>query len=203
MRVLVLGHSYVRHLRQTGPGWQAINLVNRDGTTVCPEISFDAHPGKDFAYFLEDEARLNSITRVDPDVLVIILGGNSITPNSQSGDLRQLARAFYKKVGELVRPSCIVIAAQVEQRFYSTYDIQHRGRPTCEQYKRMRTHLNNFLNRNLKKAGLIDFVICLGSAGYINNASNFVDGVHLTRPILASYRTTILKSIQYAWLNRS
>lgn len=194
MKILVFGHSYVRDLSRFGPWDCELELEN--GEKVPTSFEFKAYPGKDFAYFLSNPGEVSKILDVDPDVVIVVLGGNSVTAALSNIQINEQARAFYTLLKAAVKPSCLKLAVQVEPRFVSSGN-RHRV-PEASEFNRRRQTLNNYLNKNLKRQGLVDRVILLGSVNYLNHPQYFRDGVHLSGAGLERYKETVLDGLRYA-----
>ena len=72
MRVLVVGHSYVRDLATHSP-WQQEPTLSTGGR-VNPVYSFLDYPGKDFDFFLDHPAWQDRVREIDPEVVIVVLG---------------------------------------------------------------------------------------------------------------------------------
>lgn len=170
-----MGHSYVKYLQRL-PERQA-TLTLDCGEEASRELQFSAHPGKDYPHFLNNPEILEALGNQNIDVVVTILGGNSIVDSVTNTDINLRASEYYKWLRQIVGPSCLSLAAQIEPRFCSKGN--KFGTPQPVEYNRWRQVLNNFLNKTLKKQKLVDNVILLGAANYLNHPKYFVDGVHL------------------------
>ena len=198
MRVLVVGHSYVRDLATHGPWQQELTLST--GVRVNPAFSFLDYPGKDFDFFLDHPAWQDRVREIDPEVVIVVLGGNSIVGSLTNIQIKQKAAAFYLLLKAAVRPSCLKLAVQVEPRFVAREN--RHGVPEAEEFNRRRQVINNFFNKTLKKQGHIDRVIQLGSANYLNHPQYYRDGVHLNNLGLARYKEALLGGLKYALNHR-
>ena len=93
MRVLLFGHSYVNHLRHLGNWDREITL--RDNSRVSVEFLFRSYPGKDFRYFLDNDETFDVVRSEQPDAVVVILGGNSITSQYGNSEIKGMAENFF------------------------------------------------------------------------------------------------------------
>ena len=151
MKVLIVGHSYVRDLARL-QGWHQNSRVTLDNNTVVSlEYQFQSYPGKDFDHFLNHPELFNRIGGAYPDIIVVILGGNAIVSNLSNSDLRGLIRAFYGKLNEVLYDGCIRIAMQVEPR--RPRSNNRHGAPTYALYSRRRNIANSYYNRSIRNAG--------------------------------------------------
>ena len=94
MRVLLFGHSYVNHLRGLGNWDREITL--QDNSKVNLEFLFRSFPGKDYKFFLDHEDTFNIVRLEQPDAIVVILGGNSITSQFDNGEIKIMAISFFQ-----------------------------------------------------------------------------------------------------------
>lgn len=192
MKVLVYGHSYVRDL-QSKCQWGDSILVKEKPEKV--EYHFRYFCGKDFEFILNREGEFDIVDSLAPDVIVVVLGGNSIVNSKTNDQIRTLILDFFSKLRESL-PDCTIIAAQIEPRFCDPGN--RHGTPEAEEFNRRRTVLNNFMNKTVKKAGLINYMMLLGSTEFLNHHQYFTDGVHLSGVGLQRYQTAILNTVQYA-----
>ena len=192
MKVLVYGHSYVRDLHHKCH-WENEILVNQTREPV--EYHFRYFPGKDYGYLLQKEGEFGAVSAINPDIIVVVLGGNSIVASNSNDKIRALILEFYTKLREAL-PNAVIIAAQIEPRF-NTPGNRH-GAPEADEFNRRRTVLNNYMNRSVKTAGLINFMVLLGSTNFLNHHKYFSDGVHLAGVGLERYQDAILKTIRYS-----
>ena len=194
MRILLFGHSYVNHLRQLGHWNTEVTLQNNN--RVALEFLFRSYPGKDYPYFLEHDETFDVIRAGQFDAIVIILGGNAITTQYSDPEIRSMAENFFTKLNTYLRPDCVRFVAQVETRFCEPGN--RFGTPEHAEFERRRTLLNNCYTGRLRRKGLIDRVILLGSRQYLNNRNNFAaDGVHLKTEGLELYRQAVVSSVRY------
>ena len=192
MKVLLFGHSYVNHLREL-ENWDR-ELTLTDNSRVRLEFLFRGYAGKDFAYFLEHDETFSIVKREQPDAIVVILGGNSINDRTTNHEIKGLANRFFRKLKEILRKECIKCVVQVEPRYCRP---QNRfGTPSYPEFERRRNIINNHYNKGLKKFGLVDRVVLLGSIRYLNRPEHFSDGVHLKLEGLLLYRQAILGAVQ-------
>lgn len=199
MNILLFGHSYVRDLSRFGNWDREVELAT--GEKVWAEFQFMAYPDVDYAYFLDHPEEMSQIQELDPDVIIVILGGNSVTSDLSNSQIKEKAFAFYTLLKTAVRPECIKLAMQIEPRFESPGNS--RGAPLASEFNRRRQILNNFTNKKLKKHGLVDRVIQLGSFDFLNNPQNYRDGVHLCWAGLEKYKGAVMGGLRYALENRS
>lgn len=191
MKVLVYGNSYVRDL-QSKCHWSDI-MVNEQQEKI--EYHFRYFCGKNYEYLLNKEGEFDIVAAIEPDVIVVVLGGNSIVNSKSNDEVRALIHDFYVKLRESL-PDSIIIATQIEPRFCPPGN--RHGAPEAEEFNRRRTVLNNYMNKTIKNAGLINYMVLLGSKNFLNHHQFFLDGVHLNGVGLERYQTAILSTIRYA-----
>ena len=63
MRVLVIGHSYVKYLERLG-GWDNVVEILDDGEWVDFQFKWLSFPGKDFDYFVQTPAIFEKIQQL-------------------------------------------------------------------------------------------------------------------------------------------
>ena len=195
MKVSVIGHSYVKYLENLGPDSWKVRLENVQGLLEKAEFKFKSFPGKDYQYVLEHFSELEFLKEENPDIVVVILGGNSIIDTNTNADIKVWIREFYGRLRTLVRPNCRIISAQIEPRFPAPGN--RFGAPDPEKFKRRRAILNDWVNKSLRKHGIIDNIILIAGREYFDHPSHFVDGVHLKQRSLLELQRLILGTIEY------
>ena len=198
MKVLVFGHSYVRHLQNLGDWDRELEL--RTGERVDCRFLFKSHPGKDYKYLLDNPQEFEIVRLIDPDVIIVILGGNCISDKFTNLEINDLALEFYNKLNTVVRPECIKLAMQIEPRFVAAGN--RFGTPEADEYNRRRTVVNNFMNKKLRKQKLINNVVLLGSVNFLRDPKNFTDGVHLNKEGLELYKSAVIGGLIFSLENK-
>ena len=196
MKVLVVGHSYARDLKSVFPVLDNLSLELKNEEKVHFDLRFLAYPGKDYRYFLDHPELFELIKDAKPDIIVIILGGNSIVASKTNSQINQEIRLFYTHLKTVLGKDCIRLAVQIEARF--ALPNNPFGTPLAEEYNQRRNVINNYVNKNMKRAKLVDGIISLGGVGFLNNESEYRDGVHLKQTGLLKYQIAFLHGIQYA-----
>ena len=192
MKVLLLGHSYVYYLKLLGD-WNR-KFVKENGQEVDLEFSFRWRSGKDYQWFLDEGQDFEYVKEIKPDIIVVILGGNSIVNSVSNTDIRDKAIAFFQKLKEVVEPESIIIATQVEPRFYepgNRFDC-----PEPEEFNRRRQRLNLHLNQKVKKKGLLKHIIAIPTNVF--TADFYRDGIHLNLEGMQLYQNAINGGLDYA-----
>ena len=109
----------------------------------------------------------------NPDVIIVILGGNDFTNKSLLSDICDNSTAFYKILKEKL-PNAKVFATQVELRYYKARN--RFGCPDALAYKKV----TGYFNKYLKRLQYIDNLICILGPNRLSNENLFKgDGVHL------------------------
>ena len=137
MRVLLVGHSYVRELKKL-----CYTKFTTENTTFYVEYLYRA--GGDYCTFLEDTSLLDFAEEYQPNYVIVILAGNAINNDISPSDLYYKARKFYSLLKEKL-PDSKIIAAQPELRYYKK-DNQWNA-PEPDEYLQRRSAFNNFLRR--------------------------------------------------------
>ena len=193
-KVLIFGHSYARELAGVGP-WDIV-VTGAEGQEYQLAFEFRGYPGRDYGWLLENPQKIEEIRDLNPDIVVVILGGNSITAALSNTEICHQAAEFYTLLKAAAKPACLKLAVQIESRFVAPGN--RHGAPQAVEFNQRRTIINNFVNKRLRRRGLVDRMILLGGAGHIVNPANFADGVHLRRAALARYKQSIINGISYA-----
>ena len=189
MRVVVIGHSYVKYLERLG-GWDNVVELLDNGDRVD-------FPGKDFSHFLENPTIFERVKRYNPEVVITILGGNAITNLASNNEIKVQAKDYFELKKDSCGENCLRLAVQIERRFASEnnkFDV-----PQEYEYNQRRSVLNNYLNKTIRKgSGLIHNVINLGGDAVLNNPEHFYDGVHLKIEGLMIYKQMLINGLVYA-----
>lgn len=184
MKLLIFGHSYVRDLATLN-----VNSMTFDQRPI--EIKYVSFPGANFDKFVEKPSLLNEIVSNKPDVIVVILGGNSIHKDVPNFVLFNKCKAFYQLLRNKL-PNATIIASQVELRFYSTPN--KFGSPSADEFKKKRNELNKCLNRLKTK----DYLLIIAGPGRLDNKAYFKDDVHMNRAGLRVYLAILKTTVAYA-----
>lgn len=187
MKVLVFGHSYVRDLQNLG-----VKCMKYEQQTV--EIDYKYFSGANYSTFLSDNSPLLQSIAHKPEVIVVILGGNSISRDVTNFELFKQCRAFYKLLRDNL-PHSRIIAAQIELRFYDTPN--RFGAPGPEDFRKRRNGLNRFL-QSLK---LKDNLLIIAGPGRLDNKDYYRDNVHLNHAGLRVYMSILKTTIDYSLKN--
>ena len=125
-----------------------------------------------------------------PDFIIVILGGNSISNNVDNYTIISQCKEFYKILRFFFQTS-VIISAQVELRFYKPKNKFNC--PCIESFKKRRSELNKCLNR-LKDN---DSLLMVAGPNRLDNEGYYRDEVHLNRLGLRKYLTFIKSTVDY------
>lgn len=184
MKLLILGHSYVRDLK-------TLNIERYMVDQKSVEIEYSTIPGASYDTYLDNPDLLKNNLKNKPDVIVVILGGNSINRDITNYETFKKCRAFYTLL-RAEAAHATIISAQVELRFYSTPN--RFGCPPPEEFRKKRNELNKFLNR-LK---LKDFMLIIAGPGRLDNEQYYKDEVHLNKTGLRVYASILKTTVAFA-----
>ena len=174
MKVLIFGHSYVRDLSQLGN-----RLVNVKELPV--HFSYFSYPGFSFSDFLEKPHLLDCLIQEDPDIVVVVLGGNDLKVNVELVQVRENCENFFKLLREKV-PRAYLVASQIETRHCET--VNRHGSPSKELFKKLAVNFNKWLNKQTFK----DKILIVNGDSKLGNCKYFKgDGVHLNSEGLKLY----------------
>lgn len=157
-------------------------------------INYKYFPGANYSTFLSDNSLLLQSIVDKPEVVVVILGGNSISRDVTNFEVFKQCRAFYKLLRDHL-PNSRIIAAQIELRFYETPN--RFGAPGPEDFRKRRNQLNRFL-QTLK---LKDNLLIIAGPGRLDNQQYYKDSVHLNKVGLRVYMSILKTTIDYSLRN--
>ena len=149
MRIAIVGHSFVRDLSNLGDT-EGI-LPNQTKYTV----QYYSIPGSTVFDWAKNPKEFRDCVSWNPDFVVVVLGGNSITDNNSDSDIRRKYNDFLDLIDEKL-PFAKIVATQVELRDYQVPNKFHA--PAFTEFKRRRDRFNDFLRRNKG----VHFRACVG-----------------------------------------
>ena len=94
MKLLIVGHSYVRELQRQRTWHLNLKLKLEQGKQPY-DVIFKEYPIKDYRFFLDNRNLFEEISIVNPDITVIIFGGNSIVDSKTNTEITKEIREFY------------------------------------------------------------------------------------------------------------
>lgn len=186
MKVAYIGHSYVRDISKLGYQFSKFN------DSKLFEIKYFSIPGSNFLTWIDWPDQLHSCVEFSPNILVIVLGGNSIVDQISDADLRHNCKVLFTILRNCL-PKTILISTQVELRFLSTPN--RFGTPEFALYKKRRDKFNQFLKSFKEK----DFLACVAGPGRIDNPKYYRDSVHLNNLGLRKYFDLLNRTVLYAY----
>ena len=138
--VVVFGHSYVRDLSRQG----ITEFSMADNSFRLDYVSL---PGANFCSF-DHTDHFEVVKSKKPDFVVVILGGNDLRVKTDLSKVYADCTRFYNTLRDFL-PDSIIIASQIENRFYQ--DNNRFGCPPGKQFDYLRRHFNRFLkNKKFK-----------------------------------------------------
>ena len=165
MKVLLIGHSYVRDLQDLG--YDSFIKENIEFS-----VKYVYKNGGNYKSMLDDTELLETAFNFHPDIVIVILAANSLKNNVPNSEIHIHCRNFYQLL-RIRLPKAKIIAAQIELRFYSA--TNQWDAPEIESYEKRRRDLNNFL----KRLKLKDAIMMVAGPNRIDNRVYYRDGVHL------------------------
>ena len=173
MKVLLLGSSLVYHLGVFDKTWRHTLDCGRK-----IKFLYKGFSGWSYEEFLGKRGQriIDSILSNPPDIIITILGANSIKTNVDKSVVLRNTMLFYKMLNEKflsINPEGIIIASQLPLRFVTDPDNKHFT-PDPETFKYIRDKVNTKLC-NLKYK---HHVLSIGGKGKLDNESLFKDGIH-------------------------
>ena len=174
VRVLLIGHSYVRRARKYR-FTQRMNAFRMWVGNVRLEFAYIYKGGTNYKFFNESMEYRNQILEHNPDVIFTILGGNAVAsrgePQSKIEDATREMRVFHAWLRSRF-PQALLVPGEVEARYN-----WHRGLPeghVGESYKQRRRAFNKAIVRMKDK----DYTLRLGEALHDKERYYEADGIH-------------------------
>ena len=155
MNVLVIGHSYVKDSSKLGHNSFTIDQNHYN-------VKFWYKSGATYKKFAEDRSFDQKIQIYDPDYIVVVLMGNSLTQNNSNSDIYAECREFYDNL-KSAAPDAVIISAQIEARYYKPNSKWNA--PVGEEFFKRRLILNKFQCRLKQKR----FVLSVTGPGRLDN----------------------------------
>lgn len=184
MKLLLLGHSYVNHLSRLQITRITINNIYFD-------IKYLGIPGGTFVSLLNAKTIINNAVAFKPDITVVILGGNDLTNDSDNIAIYDSCREFYSFL-RITLPCTIIVAAQIEKRFY--LENNRFNAPNEVLYDYRRKYFNKFLKRLKTK----DCILQVQGKNCLDNKLYYSDQVHLNQLGLRTYFSFIKSTVEYS-----
>ena len=180
MKVTVLGHSYVRDLA----GYS--NSILRISDSLIFEIQYIYVPGARFQTFIDRPHLIQQAAQYNPDIVIVLLGGNDISENVPLTNIREICSKFYSLLNSYLTNK-FVISVQVEPRYLTR--VNRHGTPAAQEYQR----LSGYFNFWLKKQKFKNRLVCVCGPNRLSDPKLYKpDGIHLNQ-LGISRLFTILK----------
>ena len=187
-KLALLGHSYVRDLASLGE-----HEITVSGAKFS--LNYFSIPGATFSSLISNSVHLESVKSYKPDYIVVILGGNDLKIDVELSQVYKDCSTFYEKLREFC-PNSIIIASQIENRFYEANN--RFNSPPAKTFDYLRRHFNRFL----KNKPFIDFLLQVQGPNRLDKRDYYRDDVHLSRSGLSKYFTIIECTITFVYLNK-
>ena len=181
MKVLLIGHSFVRDLKShiDKHHQRIVNVPNGKNF----QLFFSFVPGATFETYLSQPELLDYALQLNPEVIVIILGGNDIKRDVDLSVVKDHCYKFFHWL-KLKLPSAYLIGTQIESRFIELGDRYERfGTPHTEEFKKLSVFFNSWLNKQKFKNKLV----CIRGPNKLDNKCYYRDSVHLNDLGLTKY----------------
>ena len=188
-KVVIFGHSFVRDIASLGR--RVITLSN--DVEFC--LNYLSVPGASFATFLNDNKHFEHLRSLNPDFVIVLLGGNDLRIDTELAEVYKDCTKFYTRLREIV-PDSIIIASQIENRFYKSEN--RFGSPVGENFDFLRRHFNRFLRNKPFK----DFLLQVQGPNRLDKKENYRDCVHLNSLGLNKYFEIIKCTLSFAYNKR-
>ena len=184
-KLAVLGHSYVRDLASLG---ECEIFVS--GIKFC--LNYFPIPGATFSTFNSNPVHFENLKIYKPDYILVILGGNDLKTDVELSQIYEDCSVFYKNLREIC-PDSIIIASQIENRFYESNN--RFNSPPAKTFD----YLRRYFNRFLKNLPFKDFVLQVQGPNRLDKKENYRDSVHLSHVGLRKYFAFIRTTLSYAY----
>ena len=169
MKILIIGSSYCKHLKNFDRHHhKQIHGINT-------EFVYRDFSGKSFDYFLQRPFLIDEVLKEEPDYILSIFGGNSISTTVPKKLVLENCRDFYNLLSDKaksVNPHCKIVASQVPLRFI--YTPNKHNTPAPAELKKFR----NSINHKLRSVRGVDHILNIGGPGRLDNETLYRDGIH-------------------------
>ena len=139
-KVTIIGHSYVRRLRDYRSSTQRFpGVLTVDGK--CFLLKYVCEGGKDYSFFNQSIKHKIDVVESSPDIVLVVLGGNAVGNMDISipEATEEMRRYFYWLQDWF--PAALLVASEVEPRYNLTLPAGQ------ESYWRRRNAFNQALKR--------------------------------------------------------
>ena len=195
MKAVIIGHSYVRDLKSHITVNSAKLVKLPDGSDL--ELYFSFVPGATFETYLNQPGLLEFVSQINPEIIVVVLGGNDIHCDVNLSSVKNNCYQFFKLLKSKF-PSAFLIGSQIESRFIEPGDRYERfGTPYTDVFSKLSVYYNSWLNKQKFK----DKLLCLRGPNKLDNKSYYKDSVHLNDQGLAKYFELLKNCLVDAYMN--
>lgn len=181
VKVLIMGSSHVCKLEHYVTA-KTLQLHQHE-----VEFKFDGHSGASFRTYIDSPHLMTSALKFQPHIVVVILGGNSITKQATEHQIRMDCHNFYRALQAAVPIHVKILGAEVFMRRLWSSDRT----PTPPDFERSRDSLNNCIRTLLHADDIIELT---GKTSLDYHGATY-DGVHLRPPALGLLWTKIVKAV--------
>ena len=190
MRVTIFGSSLVEYLANFDKEWKH---TLKGGQRI--ELTYYFYSGWSFNNFLKPSGlkELDSIVAERPDIILTILGANSIKTTVDPRVVMFEASKFYKTLNEkflAINPQGIIIASQLPLRFVRNPKNRHNT-PNPKTFKKIRDKINTKIVSLKTK----HHTLAIGGPGRLDGEDWFWDGVHFKEEGVSKQLDIILEKI--------
>ena len=187
-KLALFGHSYVRDLASLGE-----SEIFVSGVRFC--LNYFSVPGATFSTFASNPVHIENLKIYKPDYIIVVLGGNDLKIDVELSQIYEDCSVFYKNLREIC-PDSVIIASQIENRFY---ELDNRfNSPPAKTFDYLRRHFNRFLKNKPFK----DFLLQVQGPNRLDKKENYRDSVHLSHSGLRKYFAIIRSTLSYALENK-
>lgn len=188
MKVALLGHSYVRDLET-----YSFSLPSSPIHT----FRYFWKPGSCFDYWNSKPLQLFDCISYQPEIIYIVLGGNSIVASLPLHQTKRKALCLYEYL-KTTLPSTLIVQCEIEDRYLVRSNS--RGTPSHSDYHKLRRRLNLYLC----KAKDTDFFCNIGGPGRLDDLKYYRgDRIHLNSLGLSKYWSCIENHLSYVISSKS
>ena len=158
------------------------------------EFLYSSHRGKSYEFFIDKPKTFDEILNCNPDYIVVIFGGNSISTEVPKSVVLKNCRIFYQQLYDraiLINPNVKIIATSLPMRY--VYNYSHNT-PIPDEYKKLR----NYVNQRIKSLTCKHFVLNICGPNNLDNVEYYkADGVHFNYLGKKRFFQIILDKIEY------
>ena len=190
MKLFIVGSSLVDKLGQFDTEWKH---TLRCGRVV--DFEYYGSSGWSFENFLSEKGltKLDRILAKKPDMVLAILGANSIKTTVDPRTIMHQASRFYQTLNTkflAINPKGIIIASQLPLRFVRGPRNKHNT-PDPHTFSKIR----NKINTKIVSLKTKHHTLAIGGPGRLDQEAWFEDGVHFTQEGLAFQLDIILQKL--------